>query len=219
MGTLLGEEFPKAVQNWRTRLAVVLASAGEREEARELAVAELDQARRWEIPLAVGVAMAAAGVAEGGAEGVDLLEGAVVILARTEGRLDHAIALTELGALLRRNGARAVAREPLRLGMDLAARCGASGHADRAHSELIAAGARPRRDRRFLTGPESLTAGELRVAELAAEGLTDRAVAQRLQVTQAAVRFHLRNTFRKLGIRARGELAAALDRGGEQAKN
>lgn len=210
-GELLGDEFPKPVQNWRARLAVALASAGEREEARALAAAELEQARLWEVPLAIGVALTAAGVAEGGEEGASLLEEAVATLARTEGRLDHALALIELGALLRRNGSRVAAREPLRLGMDLAARCLATAHADRAHAELVAAGARPRRDRRFLTGPEALTAGEMRVASLAAEGLTDRAIAQRLHVTQAAVQFHLRNTFRKLDVHARGELAAALD--------
>jgi DNA-binding NarL/FixJ family response regulator len=218
-GALLGDEFPKPVQNWRTRLATVLAGAGERDEARELAAAELDQARRWEVPQTIGIALAAAGVAEGGAEGVALLEQGAATLAQTEGRLDHALALIELGALLRRNGSRAAAREPLRLGMDLAARCGASAHADRAHAELVAAGARPRRDRRFLSGPESLTVGELRVAELAAEGLTDRVIAQRLHVTQAAVQFHLRNTFRKLDIRARGELAAALEPQREAAKD
>lgn len=217
-GALLGEEFPKGVQNWRTRLAAALTGAGEREEARELAAIELGQARRWEVPQAIGVALAAAGVAEGGMGGVALLEDAVTTLAKTEARLDHALALIELGALLRRNGSRTAAREPLRLGMDLATRCGATAHADRAHAELVAAGARPRRDRRFLSGPESLTVGELRVAELAAEGLTDRLIAQRLHVTQAAVQFHLRNTFRKLDIRARGELEAALDPEGCQGK-
>ncbi len=211
VGELLGEEFFKAVQNWRARLAVVLASSGELEEARALAAAELAQARRWKVPLAIGVALTAAGVVAGGDEGIALLEEAVATLAATDGRLDHALALIELGALMRRSGSRTAAREPLRLGMDLAARCGATAYADRAHAELVAAGARPRRDRRFLNGPESLTAGELRVATLAAEGLTDRAIAQRLFVTQAAVQFHMRNTFRKLDIRARGDLAAALE--------
>jgi DNA-binding CsgD family transcriptional regulator/tetratricopeptide (TPR) repeat protein len=218
VGALLGDEFHKPVQNWRARLAVVLAGAGAREEARELAATELEQARRWEVPLAIGVALTAAGVVEGGAAGVTLLEQAVATLAATEGRLDTALALSALGAPRRRAGPRAAARPPLRSGMDLAARCGATAHADRAHVELVAAGARPRRDRRFLTGPESLTAGELRVAALAAEGLTDRQIAQRLYVTQAAVQFHLRNTFRKLGIRSRGDLAAALDSPVDEAK-
>ncbi|MFP5388822.1 MAG: helix-turn-helix transcriptional regulator [Thermoleophilia bacterium] len=218
VGALLGEEFHKPVQNWRARLAVVLASTGAREEARALATAELEQAQLWEAPLAIGVALTAAGMVEGGADGVTMLEEAVEVLEQTEGRLDYALAMIELGALLRRSGSRVAAREPLRAGMDLAARCGATAYADRAHAELVTAGARPRRDRRFLTGPESLTAGELRVATLAAEGLTDRVIAQRLYVTQAAVQFHLRNTFRKLGIRARGDLAAALDPPSGEAK-
>jgi DNA-binding CsgD family transcriptional regulator len=210
VGALLGEEFYKPVQNWRARLAMTLASTGAREEAQALAAAELEQARRWDVPLAIGVALTAAGVVEGGADGAALLEQAVSVLAQTEGRLDHALALIEFGALLRRSGSRAAAREPLRAGMDLAARCGATTYADRAHAELVAAGSRPRRDRRYLTGPESLTAGEFRVATLAAEGLTNREIAQRLYVTQAAVQFHLRNTFRKLDIRARGDIAAVL---------
>ena len=210
VGELLCDEFQKPVQNWRARLAVSLAGAGAREEGQALAQAELEQARRWEAPLAIGIALTAVGVVEGRDGGVPLLEEAVVALEGSEGRLDHAVALIELGALLRRTGSRAAAREPLRGGMDLAARCGATAYADRAHAELVAAGARPRRDRRFLSGPESLTASELRVAQLAAEGLTDRAIAQRLYVTQAAVQFHLRNCFRKLDIRARGDLAGAL---------
>jgi DNA-binding CsgD family transcriptional regulator/tetratricopeptide (TPR) repeat protein len=209
-GAILKEEFHKPIQSWRARLAVALASTGEREEARVLAAAELEQARRWEVPLTIGVALTAVGVVEGGDEGVTLLEGAVAVLAQTEGRLGQALALIELGALLRRSGSRTAAREPLRAGMDLAVRCGATAFADRAHAELLATGARPRRDRRLLSGPESLTPGELRVATLAAKGLTDRAIAQHLYVTQAAVQFHLRNTFSKLEIGARGDLAVAL---------
>ncbi len=210
-GELLGEDFAKPVQNWRCRLAVALASIDEYQEARALAAAELEQARRWQAPLAIGVALAASGIVQGGTDGIALLEEAVATLEQTEGRLDHTMALIELGALLRRGGSRIAAREPLRLGTDLAARCGATAQADRGHAELVAAGARPRRGRRFLTGPESLTASEMRVATLAGEGLTDRAIAQRLYVTQATVQFHLRNTFRKLNIGARGELTAALD--------
>jgi DNA-binding CsgD family transcriptional regulator/tetratricopeptide (TPR) repeat protein len=210
-GAILGEEFHKPIQNWRARLAVTLAGTGARDEARALAAAELEQARCWQAPLAIGAALTASGVVEGGSDGAEMLEQAVSVLEQTEARLHRALALIELGALMRRSGSRAAAREPLRAGMDLATRCGATAHADRAHGELVAAGARPRRDRRFLTGPESLTPGELRVATLAAQGMTDRAIAQRLYVTQAAVQFHLRNTFRKLEIGARGELTAALD--------
>jgi len=116
----------------------------------------------------------------------------------------------ELGAALRRAGERAEAREVLRAALDLTARAGASGLADRAHAELVAAGARPRRERRLLSGREALTASEDRVAVLAAEGLTNREIAQRLFVTPKAVQWHLRNLYRKLDVSAREELAAAL---------
>ena len=59
----------------------------------------------------------------------------------------------------------------------------------------------------------SLTASEDRVAALAAEGLTNRDIAQRLLVTVKAVQWHLRNVYRKLDIASRGELPAALGLG------
>ena len=98
----------------------------------------------------------------------------------------------------------------LRAALDETARLGASGLADRAHEELIAAGARPRRDRRLLSGRESLTASEDRIAVLAAEGLSNREIAQRQFVTVKAVEWHLRNVYRKLDISSRQELPEAL---------
>ena len=128
-------------------------------------------------------------------------------------RLEHARSVLELGAALRRAGERAEARDVLREALDATARAGASGLADRAHEELVAAGARPRRDRRLLSGRESLTASEDRVAALAAEGLTNREIAQRQFVTVKAVQWHLRNVYRKLDVGSRQELPAALGLG------
>jgi DNA-binding CsgD family transcriptional regulator len=76
-----------------------------------------------------------------------------------------------------------------------------------AHEELLAAGARPRRDRRMLSGRESLTAGEDRVA---AQGLSNRQIAERHFVTVRAVQWHLRNVYRKLDVSSRDELPEAL---------
>ena len=56
------------------------------------------------------------------------------------------------------------------------------------------------------TGVESLTASERRVAELAAEGRTNKQIAQALYVTLKTVELHLSNAYRKLGIRSRREL-------------
>ena len=174
---------------------------------------ELADARRFGIPDAEGTALRTLGLVAGGAEGLEALRASVATLEHAEGRLEHARSVLELGAALRRAGERAEARDVLREALDATARVGASGLADRAHEELVAAGARPRRDRRLLSGRESLTASEDRVAALAAEGLSNREIAQRLFVTVKAVQWHLRNVYRKLDIGSRGELPTALGLG------
>jgi DNA-binding NarL/FixJ family response regulator len=80
--------------------------------------------------------------------------------------------------------------------------------ADRARAELAAAGGRPRAS--ALKGVAALTASERRVADLAAEGQTNKDIAQLLYVTPKTVEVHLSNTYRKLGIRSRRELVEAL---------
>ena len=74
--------------------------------------------------------------------------------------------------------------------------------------ELLAVGARPRRA--ALTGPDALTSTERRVAALAADGLSNRQIAEHLFVTQATVETHLRHAFRKLAITTRTDLAGIL---------
>ena len=61
-----------------------------------------------------------------------------------------------------------------------------------------------------LSGAGSLTASERRVADLAAEGRTNREIAQTLFVTARTVEGHLTSVFRKLQCESRTELAAAL---------
>jgi DNA-binding CsgD family transcriptional regulator len=102
----------------------------------------------------------------------------------------------------------AEAREPLREGLALAERCGARALERRARDELVAAGARPRR--RELTGVDSLTPSERRVAAMAASGMTNREIAQALFVTVKAIRFHLGNAYRKLGVSNRDDLSPVL---------
>ena len=67
------------------------------------------------------------------------------MLAGSEARLEHARALVDLGAALRRANQRTEARERLREGVDLARGVGALGLAERANEEIAASGARPRR--------------------------------------------------------------------------
>jgi DNA-binding NarL/FixJ family response regulator len=130
------------------------------------------------------------------------------VLTDSSAKLEHAKARTELGAALRRANQRSEAREQLRHALELATICGAAPLAARAGSELLATGARPRRI--ALSGVASLTPSERRVAEMAAEGPTNREIAQTLYVTQRTVEVHLTSIYRKLAISSRSQLAAAL---------
>jgi len=139
-----------------------------------------------------------------------LLLAALEALEQSEKALSRARVLVELGSTLRRTGKRREARDPLRRGLDLAHRCGATVLAQRALDELTAAGARPRRT--ALKGLESLTARERQVAEMAADGTSNRGIAEAHFVTVKTVEWHLRNVYVKLGVRSRRELGAAMAR-------
>ncbi|MGA9874622.1 MAG: helix-turn-helix transcriptional regulator, partial [Solirubrobacteraceae bacterium] len=82
-------------------------------------------------------------------------------------------------------------------------------------TELSAAGARPRRV--FNSGRDALTPSELRVARMAAEGLTSQEIAQALFVTTKTVDAHLSHTYAKLDINSRKQLADALGTAATQA--
>ena len=198
-----------AFMPWRSHAALAQLELGDQAEARRLAQKELELARTCGAPRALGAALRTAGLVEGGSDGLTLLEEAVDVLCASPAKLEHARARTELGAALRRANRRAQAREQLRRAVELATICGAGSLAARAETELLATGARPRRI--ALSGVESLTPSERRVAEMASEGPTNREIAQALFVTPKTVEVHLSNTYRKLGISSRSQLAAALD--------
>jgi DNA-binding CsgD family transcriptional regulator len=125
---------------------------GDDEAARRLTDEDLALARAFGAPRCLGVALCAAGVAEGGDAAEALLRDALTTLAAT--------------------------------------------------------GARPRRV--VLAGVDALTASERRVAELAAQGLTNREIAQSLFITARTVEGHLTNVFRKLDLESREGLAEAM---------
>ena len=193
---------------WRVEAALVHAALGNTSEARRVASEQLELARAFGLPRTLGVSLRAAGLVEGGEAGVELLAEAVRTLERSPSPLELARALTDYGAALRRAGRRTQAREQLGRGLDLGHHLGARRIANQARVELIAAGAKPRRD--AITGRDALTAGELRVARLAAQGLTNREVAQSLFITTMTTKGHLSRVYRKLGITRRDQLAGAL---------
>ncbi|MCW3017666.1 MAG: transcriptional regulator, LuxR family, partial [Solirubrobacterales bacterium] len=193
---------------WRSNLAEVLHAMGDTDDALALLAAEERLARTWGAPSVIGRTLATRGAVEGGDAGIASLQSAVQLLGGSPARLRHAQAQLDLGRLLESVRGDGAGREQLRLALDLADECGSHRVARMARDALVAAGGRPRRAR--LTGPASLTPSERRVAELAAAGQTNREIATGLFVTVKAVRWHLANTYRKLGVESREELGAAL---------
>jgi DNA-binding CsgD family transcriptional regulator len=197
-----------AMLPWRSVAALASHRLGETEAAREIAAEEVSLARRFGARRPLGMALRSAGVATSGAGGVELLREAVEVLEPSPSRLEHCRATIELGTALHGRGEQREARELLRSGLDLAHRFGAWALVERAERELRASGARPRR--RSLSGPESLTPAQRRVAEMAAGGASNNEIAQALFVTRRTVETHLTGAYAKLGISTREELPVAL---------
>ena len=190
---------------WQAGVASALHRLGREAEAVAVADEAVRVARRFGAPRALGIALRVRGLVSGMLEP---LREAVVLLEPTPARLELARSRVDLGAALRRANHRVDARTELAAGQDLARRCGADALVERAGEELRAAGARPRR--LAVSGADALTASERRVAELAADGLSNRDVAQALFVTTKTVETHLGHAYRKLGVTGRDELAARL---------
>jgi DNA-binding NarL/FixJ family response regulator len=206
------ERFDEIVPNpmdapWRSHKALTLAALDRHEEALPLVEKELERARAWGAPGTVARALRVLGTLQGDG-GLGHLEEAVEVVAASPARLEHAKALLALGSALRRGRRPTDARDPLRRALELAGVCGAPTLVDQARTELHAAGGRPRTT--ALTGVESLTPSERRVARLAAAGGTNRDIAQELFVTPKTVERHLGNVYRKLGISSRQELGSDL---------
>ena len=104
-------------------------------------------------------------------------------------------------------------RAPLREARDTFDAIGASNWGDLARSELRASGERSRR--RVPEARDQLTAQELQIAQLAADGLSNREIGQRLYLSHRTISTHLYRVFPKLGIASRAELSAALASGAE----
>lgn len=198
---------------WLTGTHVVdgLLALGRRKEADAFASEWLAGTVAFGADLTIGLAQRALGLCRDGGEQLELLEQAELTLSRTAARHEHARALLELGACLRRANRKADARPPLRRALDLSVRSGADATAGRAREELAATGSRPRNV--LLEGVEALTASERRVARMAAAGASNPEIAAALFVTRKTVEKHLGNAYLKLGISSRAELPAALAAG------
>ena len=114
----------------------------------------------------------------------------------------RARALLALGKVLRRDRQKRDSGEAIRAALRDFEQLGAATWAEKARDELGSIGGRTRE--------EGLTAAERRVAELVAEGRTNREVAAALFLGERTVASHLTHIYAKLGVRSRTELARRL---------
>lgn len=208
---LMGEhpDNPSIVE-WRELSAWSLLALDRTAEAHELAEEAVGLARRWGAPRALGFALRTLARASERDEAIDLLTEAADLLGSC-GCTDYGVRTRiDLAARLLEGGGaeQDAAVDLLREAVEEGRRSRVEPVVRRASRLLLLAG-HPVADP-VVDPARTLTPGERRVAELATTGLTNREIAQRLFVTVKAVEWHLSNTYRKLGISSRRDLADAL---------
>jgi len=128
-----------ALLAWRSHLALALLGLGERERALELAREEVELARAWGAPRAIGVALRTQGLAEGGADGIQRLRESLDVLKASSAKLERARTMVELGAALQREGEGDEGRQLLQEGLQIAVESGSQPLVERCERELGAA--------------------------------------------------------------------------------
>ncbi|WP_329411920.1 AAA family ATPase [Streptomyces sp. NBC_00704] len=196
------------VTPWRTAAAECRLALGNAQEALTLASEELRLARVWGTPRTLGRALRVLGRATRGRRGLQLGAEAVAVLRGSPAEAELVASLLAHGHQLSAVGERGRGREYLREGAERAERLGNVRLLTHAEHALRTAGARRTSPAR--TGSAALTGSERRVAELAAEGRTNTEIAQALHLARRTVETHLTSTYKKLGIRRRGQLHEAL---------
>ena len=193
---------------WRAEAALALHALAEEAEARELIADEIEVARRWGDPWLLGQALRAQALVGPAGERLAVLDEAAELLRASEARLELARTLLELGVAHGAAHRSGPAREAPARGLRARHRVRRAGGGRARPRCADRRRGRPRRA--ATTGPLALTPTERRVARIAATGVPNRQIAQTLFVTEKTIETHLASAYRKLGIRARGQLAGAL---------
>ncbi|GAA3677635.1 hypothetical protein GCM10022267_75590 [Lentzea roselyniae] len=201
-----------AYRPWRSHAALAQIKLGKPQQALDLALEELELARRWGAPSTTGRALLTVAAATGDAASVPWLTEAATLLEHSPARLVRARVLFELGKTRWKLGQREVARDHLAQAKVLAESCGSVPLL--AELAILPAEAVTRSEA-LPSVPASTTAAltphEFRVASLVVAGNSNDEIAQKLYVTRRAVEFHLTNIYRKLGVRRRTQLPSALE--------
>jgi DNA-binding CsgD family transcriptional regulator len=199
---------------WRNYGWVELIEAAVRSGKPEPAVAALGRLSQatgasgtdW----ALGVEARSRALLSDGEAAEALYREAIERLARTRVRVELARGHLLYGEWLRRERRRLDAREQLRTAHELFTQFGMEAFAERARVELEATGEHARK-RTFET-LDDLTPREAQIAHLAADGATNQEIASQLFISPRTVDYHLRKTFRKLGVKSRHQLKQHLRR-------
>ena len=184
---------------------------GRTEDAAAVAAPFLAAAEAKGQPWALARAMRCRGLLADDGGWREAFEQGVGLHAHTPDVFEAARTRLAYGARLRRERQRSESREQLRTALDLFERLGARPWADQARQELAASGERARR--RDPSTLDDLTPQEFQIARLLAGGMTTREAAAAVFLSPKTVEYHLRNAYRKLGIRSREALAEALKTG------
>ncbi|WP_368396657.1 AAA family ATPase [Streptomyces sclerotialus] len=217
-----------SVSAWRSAAAECHLALGRPQEALPLAEEEYRLAAVWGTPRVLGRALRVLGAATGGRHGLELTGQAVTVLrdgapepdpdagyAAADGAPARALDIELVPALITHGRQLAAAGQPrrarslLREAAATADRMGAGRPLAEAEQALRDSGARRGPARH--TGADALTDSERRIATLAADGRSNAEIGALLHLARRTVETHLTSTYRKLGIRRRTELRAALD--------
>jgi DNA-binding CsgD family transcriptional regulator len=201
-------ERDPAISSMAPDLAEALVLTGDLDAAREVQ-AELEARGRelgrvWAIATGLrcrGLIEAAAGETE---RALSTLREALAVHEQVPQPFDRARTLLVLGSVQRRAKRRSESRATLETALAVFEELGATLWAERARAEIARLGGRRTRDR------DELTETERRIAELAADGRSNREIAGELFVTERTVEANLTRAYRKLGVRSRTELARRL---------
>ena len=219
-----GTELRLIGGGWRARylelLTRSLLAAGRRDEAEHAATAA--QACAEAVGLPMGGAMAALAAAaldlDGGepAAAAERALGAAAALEDVGDVFDAATSRLLAGRALAQADRRDLAAAELELAAAAFESFGSHRYRLQAERELRKLGhsiyrrTRPGRGDGF--GVDSLTERELQIARLVVDRKTNPQIAAELFLSSKTVETHLRNTFRKLGVQSRVEVARAVER-------
>jgi DNA-binding CsgD family transcriptional regulator len=204
--TATGLHDPSTLPSW-TDIIQVLSLAGRDTNA---AMREVDRlAKAWPSRESAAFSLLARAFTTSGPAALDMAKAASDGFAAVPSLLQQARTELLLGQRWTGAGQTREARTHLRAAVGLALRAGSRTLADSARTMLLGVGGRMRVPS-TADGLAVLTASERKVVELAAAGVTNRAIADHLFVTLRTVEVHLTRAYRKLGISSRSELADVL---------